>query len=178
MSHSRTPSLNSNLAGAAGEQISYKKGARIKSELSEKRRNALKEYYKLKELEAKKRSSGAGDGAKTASRQDALRDNDSDDTDNLQAPIEEIDINSQDFSDILKKTNKITTSINFINSNIKNIVYNNYYELIKLNEFLKSLNTEPLIENSGDKANLNQLDGIMDEIEQFDQQFSRPINLG
>lgn len=120
---------------------SYKKPLRIRSQQSEKRRNALKEYYKLKEQQESLEASTS-----VAPGNTPLPDALGDDEDDLEKeitedrPISEIDLSKAEFKDVLKQTNRLSTFINLINSNIKNIIYNNYYELIKLNDFLKDLN--------------------------------------
>lgn len=112
-------------------QLSFKKPLRVRNELSGKRRNALKEYYKLKqqqqEVKEKKEESESEDEILT---NEILQDK----------PIEEIDLQDAEFKEILQKTNKLTSSINLINSSIKDIIYNNYYELIKLNDYLEEFN--------------------------------------
>lgn len=130
--HTRTPSAASSLSE---NQISYKKPIRIKNELNEKRRKALKEYYKLKREERELKAA-----QEARERKDSVQDIDSDGEITEGQPIKEIELVNSEFKDLVKDTNKLTSSINLINSSIKNIIYNNYYELIKLNEFLKDLN--------------------------------------
>ncbi|CCH46024.1 Vacuolar protein sorting-associated protein [Wickerhamomyces ciferrii] len=125
-----TPSAASSVSES---HISYKKPVKIKNELNEKRRNALKEYYKLKKQEKEQKN--------VQQENKPVRDEDSDGEEiTAEAPVDDIDFLNVDFKDLVKDTNKLTSSINLINSSIKNIIYNNYYELIKLNDFLKDLN--------------------------------------
>lgn len=101
------------------EQISHKKASK-----SEQRRRALKEYYRLKRLEKE-------DGLKPTAAQS--------NEDEPQAPEDELDLQKCDFKTLITQTNKLSLNINTISSTTKNIVYNNYYELIKLNDFLDDL---------------------------------------
>lgn len=160
--HTRTPSTTSSLSE---HQISYKKPVKIKNELNEKRRKALKEYYKLKKQEKELKES---QGPKE--RKDSVHDIDSDGEVTEGHLVKEIDFLNSDFKDLVKDTNTLTSSINLINSSIKNIIYNNYYELIKLNEFLKDLNeldlSKLIIQDEDNKTNkkdaLNLLNDTMD----------------
>lgn len=130
--HTRSPSIASSVSE---HQISYKKPVKIKNELNEKRRKALKEYYKLKKQEKELQQS-----QNIVERKNSRQDVDSDTELSEDQPVKEIDLLNSDFKDLVKDTNRLTSSINLINSSIKNIIYNNYYELIKLNDFLKDLN--------------------------------------
>ncbi|KAH3678509.1 hypothetical protein WICMUC_001526 [Wickerhamomyces mucosus] len=125
-------------SGLPSDQISFKKPIKIKNELNSQRRNALKEFYKLQQEEKQ-----LNQKSQTDENNDNNDDNSDDELENevLQdKPVKEIDIINSDFKDILIHTNRLSSSINLINSSIKNIIYNNYYELIKLNDFLKDLN--------------------------------------
>jgi hypothetical protein len=150
-------------------QISHKKASK-----SEQRRNALKEYYKLKKQE----------GEKTAVPPPTPQE-----TEEADLTPQEIDLSQCDFKTLITETNKLSSSINMINSTTKNIVYNNYYELIKLNDFLddlKQLHMTSVIQEKKKSAldilapkedapltveqdTFEQLRSLMDKIERFDK---------
>jgi hypothetical protein len=150
-------------------QISHKKASK-----SEQRRNALKEYYKLQKQESEKKA------VTPPTRQE---------TDEANLAPQEINLSQCDFKTLITETNKLSSSINMINSTTKNIVYNNYYELIKLNDFLddlKQLHMTSVIQEKKKSAmdilapkedapltveqdTFEQLRSLMDKIEKFDQ---------
>lgn len=156
--HTRSPSVTSS---QSEHQISYKKPVKIKNELNEKRRNALKEYYKLQKQQKLEQSQS------TRERKDSVQDVDSDGEIVADQSVKEIDLVNSEFKDLLKDTNKLTSSINLINSSIKNIIYNNYYELIKLNEFLKDLNeldlSKLIIQDQDTKGNKNDALNLLND---------------
>lgn len=100
-------------------QISHKKASK-----SEQRRNALKEYYRLQREQQQ-----------TLPQKRPVAQDD----DEHSGEPQEIDLAHCDFRTLITQTNNLSASINTINSTTKNIVYNNYYELIKLNDFLNDL---------------------------------------
>jgi len=156
--HTRSPSVTSS---QSEHQISYKKPVKIKNELNEKRRNALKGYYKLQKQQKLEQSQS------TRERKDSVQDVDSDGEIVADQSVKEIDLVNSEFKDLLKDTNKLTSSINLINSSIKNIIYNNYYELIKLNEFLKDLNeldlSKLIIQDQDTKGNKNDALNLLND---------------
>jgi hypothetical protein len=117
--------------------ISFKKPLRLRNEHSEQRRHALKEYYRLKQQQQQQQQHKEDhlDHAELESDDEALAGEILQDK-----PIEEPDITTAEFKEILQHTNKLTSSVNLINASIKDIIYNNYYELIKLNDYLEEYN--------------------------------------
>lgn len=153
-------------------QISHKKATR-----SEQRRNALKEYYRLQKQEKE---------LEETTKVVRPLEQEQDHNETADVPPE-IDIEECDFKTLITETNKLSTGINSINSTTKNIVYNNYYELIKLNDFLGDLNelnlsavrnrkksVMDILGPTGEKSDVPGIDpfeklrSLMDKIEQHE----------
>lgn len=146
------PQNDSTATNPSESQISFKKHTKIKNEINIKRRQALKEFYKLQEQQAQLNNNPLPrTTVSSAANTEKLTSGDSDDEleDEIRSgkPLESIDLQNSEFKTILKHVNRLSSSVNLINSDIKNIIYNNYYELIKLNDFLREMG-EGKLENS------------------------------
>ncbi|KAH3680090.1 hypothetical protein WICPIJ_008388 [Wickerhamomyces pijperi] len=155
-SFSGTDTTNNNNSNntPSESQISFKKHQKIKNEINSQRRQALKQFYKLQKQQEQLQSNPlpqttlpntASHSHTTHSDKDTTTTTTQDSDDELEEeirsgkPLADIDLQTSQFKDILKHVNKLSSSVNLINSDIKNIIYNNYYELIKLNDFLKDM---------------------------------------
>lgn len=110
------------------------------------RRKALQEFYHLQQQEQQKRLNSEGvtsEGAipvtnppspEVNRKESITKGVDFDDPDQFHQFIRNTPV-----QDILKLRNSITTNLNSHDSEKKAIIYDNYYELIKLNETLQSL---------------------------------------
>jgi len=98
-------------------------------------REAFKNFYKLDTDQSPE--SKAGDTAQL--KCEVEHQDGSDDID--PEKIADIDnfISTESYLNILKVENKVLESLNASKSEIKSIIYNNYYELIKINNVLEDL---------------------------------------
>ncbi|ODV96551.1 hypothetical protein PACTADRAFT_32055 [Pachysolen tannophilus NRRL Y-2460] len=149
--------------------ISHKKQIRIKNNISDNRRRALKEFYKLQQankqelnnLNTIREDDGSRNGngnengngnnngnGKAEPDYNSTNDEDSNDALNL----ENFDkyVKEKDFRKLLAKENLITEELNINQGEIKSIIYNNYYELIKISNYLESL------KKGGDSKDINK----------------------
>lgn len=86
--------------------------------------------------------------------------------------IEDVDefIATQSYLNILKTENKVLDKLNTAKSEIKSIIYNNYYELIKINNVLEELlrPNNPQVYSNTIEDNLNTIRENMDKIKSLD----------
>lgn len=111
------------------EQISHKKSLRV-NRLNKDRRLLLKEYYKLEEGEKENLHQPPSDELKEPNNES----NSSSTTD-----IEDKPINERPFKDLVQIHNKLLKKETETNNSIKNTIYENYYDLIKVNDLLKEM---------------------------------------
>ncbi|KAG7797353.1 hypothetical protein KL944_004838 [Ogataea haglerorum] len=110
------------------------------------RRKALKEFYRLQE-QGQQQLESAQLGHEEAAEEPELT-------------LENVDefIRNSDFKKLLETENDITEELNSNQAEIKSIIYNNYYELIKISDVLmelKSWNNE----DDGVAENLHKIRG-------------------
>ncbi|GAV56370.1 hypothetical protein ZYGR_0BB01470 [Zygosaccharomyces rouxii] len=102
------------------EQISHKKSLR---KVNKERRAQLKEYYKLEEDEEDhKGTESKSDASATPSHVQEDK------------PIEQLN-----FQELVRTHNRLLSKETEMNNSIKNTIYENYYDLIKVNDLLKSM---------------------------------------
>lgn len=111
------------------EQISHKKSLRV-TRLNKDRRLLLKEYYKLEE-EAKENQH------QSPSQQVKEPNDESNSSSNTD--IEDKPINERPFKELVQIHNKLLKKETETNNSIKNTIYENYYDLIKVNDLLKEI---------------------------------------
>ncbi|ODQ77972.1 hypothetical protein BABINDRAFT_163023 [Babjeviella inositovora NRRL Y-12698] len=150
MSESNTPQSSISFKKSSrSETSSTAKPADTSVKLSTKqRRMALKEFYKqAKQGASETQPVETNNYAQISANFDAfVRD----------SPLKQM----------LAVQNEITSSLNGNQSEIKSIVYNNYYDLIKLNEFLTGQDESE--EPPFDMACLESLEALVDEIQGID----------
>ncbi|ODV58837.1 Vps51p ASCRUDRAFT_77568 [Ascoidea rubescens DSM 1968] len=143
---SSTSNSNSNI-------ISYKKSAKVKSSLNENRRKALKDFYKLNQTQNNKSNINKIDNLEKLDNVDknlvSASNTSATDSNIDYNNLETIDLEKEEdlneilknasIKDLIKFENELNYKINMSKSLIKNIIYNNYFELIKINKFLINL---------------------------------------
>ncbi|KAG7703354.1 hypothetical protein KL929_004739 [Ogataea haglerorum] len=110
------------------------------------RRKALKEFYRLQEQGQQQLESAQLGHEETAEKPELTLEN-----------VDEF-IRNSDFKKLLETENDITEELNSNQAEIKSIIYNNYYELIKISDVLmelKSWNNE----DDGVAENLHKIRG-------------------
>ncbi|KAG7693644.1 hypothetical protein KL933_004590 [Ogataea haglerorum] len=110
------------------------------------RRKALKEFYRLQEQGQQQLESAQLGHEETAEKPELTLEN-----------VDEF-IRNSDFKKLLETENDITEELNSNQAEIKSIIYNNYYELIKISDVLmelKSWNNE----DDGMAENLHKIRG-------------------
>lgn len=102
-------------------------------------REALKNFYKLKQTEDTSNNTPSPPNDDTKSITSSHKNSIDDLIDSFK--IEDIEefINTESYINILKTEDKVLDKLNSAKSDIKSIIYNNYYELIKINSVLESL---------------------------------------
>lgn len=115
------------------DSIEYKKPANFKSNLAINRRNALREFYKIQQAN-QQHLEKAGEVPK-----EELEESTQPDKDELTLKTLDGFLKTHDIEDIVAKENEINEVLNANQNEIKSIIYNNYYELIKINHLLASL---------------------------------------
>lgn len=109
------------------EQISHKKPLR---KVNKERRAQLKEYYNLQEEQEHQEQKEKEEEPETKKgTTDATNDHGKEDK-----PIEQLN-----FQELVSTHNRLLSKEKDMNSSIKNTIYENYYELIKVNDLLKSM---------------------------------------
>ncbi|KAH3669323.1 hypothetical protein OGAPHI_001444 [Ogataea philodendri] len=109
------------------------------------RRKALKDFYKLQEQTQQQLQN-----SQTLPVEEPKPE--------AELSVDNIDefIRDSDFVKILETENKVTEELNTNQAEIKSIIYNNYYELIKINDVLMDL-----------KLKNTQEDGVMENLEKI-----------
>ncbi|CCE64781.1 hypothetical protein TPHA_0I02800 [Tetrapisispora phaffii CBS 4417] len=136
------------------EQIAHKKSSSVKISNKDKRL-LLKEVYKLDDEANGTLSGNDQDGNKnqTSNNNDAVpmndakptaqltsNDMDSDNDDTLEVEnLEGKPLNELEFKDLLHIHNRLLRKETDTNNSIKNVIYDNYYDLIKVNDLLKEM---------------------------------------
>lgn len=102
-------------------------------------REALKNFYKLKQTEDTSNNTPNPTNDDTKSITSSHKNSIDDLIDSFK--IEDIEefINTESYINILKTEDKVLDKLNSAKSDIKSIIYNNYYELIKINSVLEGL---------------------------------------
>lgn len=133
------------------EQISHKKSLRV-SRLSKDRRLLLKEYYQLDEPQSAEVEAAPPMNGEAAEETGAGESNKSDMGDK---PIDQCK-----FADLMRLHNSLLKKETETNNSIKNTIYENYYDLIKVNDLLKEMSqsNEPLLDRLKDLTGLLQED--------------------
>ncbi|ANZ77373.1 BA75_04624T0 [Komagataella pastoris] len=136
---------------SATDSITHKKPIKIKTDISNNRRKALKEFYKLRD--AKQKESEAQQSDQTTTRNNSEDVNNealSPDTttENEKVPVLDENFTEETFDTFLKNAdigqlvnqyNVISEDLNNTKAEVKSIIYNNYYELIKINDVLENV---------------------------------------
>lgn len=157
------------------DSIEYKKPANFKGNLAINRRNALREFYKIQQAN-QDHLSKAGEGSKDVIDEPAEPQKD-------ELTLHTLDefLKTHDIEDIVAKENEINEALNTNQNEIKSIIYNNYYELIKINRVLASLkdsvhgsSNDALEDLNSIKQKLGGLQGVSWDIELNSKQ---PSNL-
>ncbi|ODV87802.1 hypothetical protein CANARDRAFT_26007 [[Candida] arabinofermentans NRRL YB-2248] len=140
------------------------------------RRKALQDFYKLQESQKKQldqvtmeNSNDVGDGGidKTTNlpKQNIVE---------TELTLDNFDsyISNTNFIKILETATKITENLNYNQSEIKSIIYNNYYELIKINDVLQNLNErneQDIVKGKGGiTENLNSIKENLQSLKEMD----------
>lgn len=117
------------------EQITHKKISRLNSKSNREKRQLLKEYYRLnKEQQDKERL--------TEEQNQEAKHEQTDGHGREGAAEENKPINESTLAELLHTHNKLLGKETEANSTIKNTIYENYYDLIKVNDLLKQVATE------------------------------------
>lgn len=117
------------------EQITHKKVSRLNSKSNREKRQLLKEYYHLnKEQQDKERLTEEQNQEAKHEREEAAAA--------ATAAEENKPINESTLAELLHTHNKLLGKETEANSTIKNTIYENYYDLIKVNDLLKQVATE------------------------------------
>lgn len=124
------------------EQISHKKSLRV-NRLDKDRRQLLKEYYKLDKessvppvTEEKKEEKKIEDGNEN---KEILTENDFSLSNTNTSNMENKPINELTYKELMIIHNKLLGKETEMNNSIKNTIYDNYYDLIKVNDILKTM---------------------------------------
>lgn len=131
------------------QQISHKKPLRV-SRLNQDRRQLLKEYYKLEEK-------GTAEGQEPPQReQDQPNDAESQPQDHKDSAEDDRPIAECEFSELVRLHNKLLKKETETNNSIKSTIYENYYDLIKVNDLLQEMSraNEPLLDRLKDALEL------------------------
>ncbi|CAR29980.1 hypothetical protein ZYGR_0AD06710 [Zygosaccharomyces rouxii] len=123
------------------EQISHKKSL---PKVNKERRAQLKEYYRLEE-EAEE----AEEHKRTEPKPNATSSHVQEDK-----PIEQLK-----FQELVHTHNRLLSKETETNNSIKNTIYENYYDLIKVNDLLKSM-------TGSNEKELNQLKKAVELLEE------------
>ncbi|QLQ78509.1 hypothetical protein HG537_0A07560 [Torulaspora globosa] len=136
------------------QQISHKKSLRF-SRLNRDRRQLLKEYYKLeqpgtaegKEPPQEKQVTAVNVGTELEPIEDTTKDD---------RPISECD-----FVELVRLHNKLLKKETEMNNSIKSTIYENYYDLVKVNDLLKEISSanEPLLSRLKETIDLLKEEG-------------------
>lgn len=152
-SESKLPSENSK--GGERSQSSTGVGS------SSSRRKALKDFYKLQELQKQELAQVGKEGSDVQESAQGAKINQASEPKEINTPpkvlsLDNIDefLAETDFIKLVEIENEITDALNSNQSEIKSIIYNNYYELIKINDVLKNLinknsNSISVVKNAG-----------------------------
>lgn len=122
------------------QQISHKKSLRV-NRLNRDRRQLLKEYYQLEQQGSAEAENTPQEPQKPTgtieTEQEPRQHTATDDR-----PISECD-----FSELVRLHNKLLKKETETNNSIKSTIYENYYDLIKVNDLLKEMSNanEPLL---------------------------------
>lgn len=124
------------------EQITHKKISRLNSKSNREKRQLLKEYYRLnKEQQDKERlTEEQNQEAKHEQTDGHAREGAAAAT--ATAAEENKPISESTLAELLHTHNKLLGKETEANSTIKNTIYENYYDLIKVNDLLKQVATE------------------------------------
>ncbi|CCC68852.1 hypothetical protein NCAS_0B07680 [Naumovozyma castellii] len=126
------------------EQISHKKSLRV-NRLNKDRRLLLKEYYKLEEgtePEPEPEINGEtkeGQEQEQKSQQRIPSTVDTPEPTVVATPMEDKPVSSLTFKELIQIHNKLLSKETETNNTIKNTIYENYYDLIKVNDLLKEV---------------------------------------
>ncbi|KAL3239476.1 Vps51p [Nakaseomyces bracarensis] len=132
------------------EQISHKKSLRTGKD----KRSLLKEYYHLnndadlndaKEVVAEVQNKEV-DAVEEKEGKEEEEEEEEEEEDTLPKKLDVLDrpINEQTFRELVATHNKLLGKETATNSSIKNTIYENYYDLVKVNDKLEELNNEKL----------------------------------
>ncbi|KAM3122547.1 hypothetical protein CJJ07_001319 [Candidozyma auris] len=143
------------------------------------RRKALQDFYKLNHEGDSKASSAEPEGDKERFRSTGTDESEAKEqvsqARELNSP-EEIDafIKSATVTELLRIRNQASGKLNFHDSEKKSIIYDNYYELIKLNQILSDLSGQEkkksVLDEDEKKNNIiteDQLNHVMGELTSF-----------
>lgn len=137
------------------EQISHKKSLRV-NRLSRDRRLLLKEYYQLEEPQSADGSpTPPGDGKAAEGTAEGTVDEEA-----QPAAVDDRPIDECSFADLMRLHNQLLKKETETNNSIKNTIYENYYDLIKVNDLLKEMShtNDPLLDRLKDLTALLQDD--------------------
>ncbi|GME66951.1 unnamed protein product [[Candida] boidinii] len=128
---------------------------------SSSRRKALKDFYKLQELQKQELAQVGKEGSDIQKVNEGAKTDKANEPKEAKIPpkvlsLDNIDdfLAETDFIKLVEIENEITDALNSNQSEIKSIIYNNYYELIKINDVLKNLinknsNSISVVKNAG-----------------------------
>lgn len=123
------------------EQISHKKSLRTGKD----KRSLLKDFYHLNSEEENRVDTVELEKDSTPTKEES--DN-SEDEGTITKKLEVVDrpINEQTFKELVATHNKLLGKETATNSSIKNTIYENYYDLVKVNDKLEEINSDKLQE--------------------------------
>ncbi|QLL33840.1 hypothetical protein HG536_0F01650 [Torulaspora globosa] len=123
------------------QQISHKKSLRF-SRLNRDRRQLLKEYYKLEQPGSAEGKEQPQEEQRPTVNAEAAQEHVED------AAADDRPIAECDFAELVRLHNKLLKKEAEMNNSIKSTIYENYYDLVKVNELLKEISSanEPLLD--------------------------------
>lgn len=142
------------------EQISHKRSLRVKR-LDEDKKRLLKEYYKLSDETNGSLEDKASDSIPTTPEVTAEPNEEDVDTDNSVkeaisvngSTTSEQQINEMTLQEILQIHNRLVGQEIEMSNSIKNTIYDNYYDLVKVNTLLEGLVNRESNQTKSDKHN-------------------------
>ncbi|SCV00179.1 LANO_0F05600g1_1 [Lachancea nothofagi CBS 11611] len=133
------------------EQITHKRPVRI--HIDRDKRKQLHDYYKLKEAHHR---NGNIEQVEQTDASDATEEGDTSSSQSV-SPVP--GISQSTLAQLVHTHNALLSKKAEMNNTIKNTIYENYYDLIKVNELLRSVGDDG-------KDNLDQLKGVLKLLEE------------
>ncbi|SCW04416.1 LAFE_0H13036g1_1 [Lachancea fermentati] len=139
------------------EQITHKRPLKIR--LDKDKRKLLQEYYHLNEAQAQSQNKHNLPSQDQSSEIESTNDNENDTTATTTptpAPVDK-PISDSTLAELVHIHNTLLTKETETNNTIKNTIYENYYDLIKVNKLLSSVAEESTVNIEQLRATLELL---------------------